>query len=204
MQCFVRRIHNSSFQLKNLTKIIDNAKRTSKLKGAPTIYNPKSSASNYKGYMRAKLPAGLYLNQAPSSPAGSINSETIPSSFLPSNDPRKQFSKELASRDVLAKSDSPPVLPGRSTLKGKSYHLNPEQIEQIRKLRLEDPANNTRKSLASQYNVSPLFISMVSEPPKEWKQEMDSRLTTIKSKWHVRRASAREDRKRRKDLWYRA
>ncbi|GAV51941.1 hypothetical protein ZYGR_0AF04130 [Zygosaccharomyces rouxii] len=204
MQCFVRRIHNSSSQLKNLAKLIDNSKKTPELKGAPTIYNSKNSASNYKGYMRAKVPAGLYFNQAPSSPAGSINSETIPSSFLPSNDPRKQFSQELASRDVLAKSDAPPVLPGRSTLKGKSYHLNPEQIEEIRRLRLEDPSKNTRKSLASKYNVSPLFVSMVSEPPKEWKQEMDSRLTTIKSKWHVKRAAAREDRKRRKDLWYRA
>ncbi|CAR25945.1 ZYRO0A11792p [Zygosaccharomyces rouxii] len=204
MQCFVRRIHNSSFQLKNLSKIINNSKKTPELKGASTIYNAKSSASNYKGYMRAKVPAGLYFNRAPSSPTGSINSETIPSSFLPSNDPRKQLVQEIASKDVLSKPDAPPVLPSRSSLQGKSYHLNPEQIEQIRRLRLEDPAKNTRKSLASQYNVSPLFISMVSEPPKEWKQEMDSRLTTIKSKWHVKRVTAREDRKRRKELWYRS
>lgn len=204
MQCFVRRIHSSKPQLKNLAKNVDNSKKISELKGSPTIYNPKSSASNYKGYIRAKVPAGLYFNQAPSSPAGSINSETIPSSFLPSNDPRKQFSQELASRDVLAKSNAPPVLPGRSTLQDKSYHLNPEQIEEIRRLRLQDPVKNTRKSLASQYNVSPLFISMVSEPPKEWKQQMDSRLATIKSKWHVKRAAAREDRRARKDLWYRA
>lgn len=154
--------------------------------------------------MRAKVPPGLYFNQAPSSPTGSINSETIPSSFLPSTDPRKELIQSIASRDVLARSNAPPVFPSRSSLQGKSYHLNTDQIEEIRKLRLEDPAKNTRKSLASKYNVSPLFISMVSEPPKEWKQEMDSRLSAIKSTWHARRTAAREDKKRRKELWYRA
>lgn len=206
MQLFVRRFHYQRPCLKNLSKFVDKTKKTPELRGAPTIYNAKSSASNYKGYMRAKVPPGLYLNRAQSSPTGSINSETIPVSFLPQTDPRRPLAKELASSDVLANHNAPPVLPGHSTLQagGKRYHLKPEQINEIQRLRSEHPEKNSRKALAKQFNVSPLFISLVSEAPEEWKTEMNSRLAEIKTNWHDRRALAREDRKKRKQLWYRA
>ncbi|AQZ17008.1 MRPL20 (YKR085C) [Zygosaccharomyces parabailii] len=205
MQSFVRRFHSQRIYLKNLSKFVDKSKKTPELRGAPTIYNDKSSASNYKGYLRAKVPPGLYLNLSQSSPTGSINSETIPASFLPKNDPRRPLTQELAGRDVLANCNAPPVLPGHSTITGsKEYHLTPEHVQEIQKLRSENPQKNSRKALAKHFNVSPLFISLVSEAPKSWKDQMDLRLAEIKSNWHSRRALAREDRKKRKDFWYRA
>lgn len=174
------------------------------LKGAQTIYNPRSSASNYKGYMKAKIPAGLYYNPAQSSAMGSINSETIPLSFLAKDDPRRKFVTKLRANDKLESATGPPVLCNKSTFKGKDYHLEPEQIQEIIKLRANNPELYTRKVLAKKFKVSPLFISLVSTVSKARKAEMDDRLQTIKSKWHDKRVIARQDRKKRKELWYKA
>lgn len=196
----VRLFSTSARAAKDLSKIIDKSGKIPKIVGPATIYNPKSSASNYKGYLKAKLPAGLYCDPAPSSIHGSIHSETIPKSFLPANDPRREIVDELTAKDAEI-SKVAPVLHNKGE---KTYHLKPEDIEEIKRLRLEDPVKNSRKALAKRFKCSPLFISLVSEPPKERKEEMEQVLEMIKSQWHPLRAAARADRKKRKALWYRA
>lgn len=192
---------------KGVSKFIkSNGKGLPLLKGSPTIYNSVTSASNYKGFLKAKIPSGLYFNPAQSSPTGSINSETIPLSFLPKDDPRRVINKNIASHDRLQGKFAPPVLCSKSTLRdeGKTYHLNPSNIEEIKKLRIENPDIYTRKVLAKQFKVSPLFISMITEASESRKVEMNRRLDIIKSKWHEKRSIARSDRKKRKELWYTA
>ncbi|AET39120.1 mitochondrial 54S ribosomal protein mL58 Ecym_4038 [Eremothecium cymbalariae DBVPG len=185
---------------KDLSKAIEKSGSIHHLHGTPTIYNKTSSASNYKGYMKAKIPPGTYFTPAPSSSTGSNNSETIPKSFLPKNDIRRQFVDRLRSKDASISKNAPPL-----QVKGeKSYHLSPQEIREIIRLRNEDPDKYTRKVLAKKFNVSPLFISIVSDAPAERKAEMDKRLASIKLKWHPGRKVAREDRKKRKELWYRA
>ncbi|CDO91874.1 unnamed protein product [Kluyveromyces dobzhanskii CBS 2104] len=196
----VRLFSTSARVAKDVSKIIDRSGKIAKIVGPATIYNSKSSAWNYKGYMKAKLPGGLYYDPAPSSIHGSINSETIPKSFLEANDPRLDIIDDLT-QGHAAVSRVAPVL----NVKGeKTYHLKPEDIAEIKRLRLEDPVKNSRKTLAKKYNCSPLFISIVSEPPKERQIEMSHRLETIKSQWHPKRTLARAERKKRKTLWYRA
>ncbi|QEU58568.1 Mrpl20 [Kluyveromyces lactis] len=196
----VRLFSTSARAAKDLSKIIDKSGKIPKIVGPATIYNPKSSASNYKGYLKAKIPAGLYYDPAPSSIHGSTNSETIPKSFLPATDPRHNIIDDLTQGNAEI-SRVAPVLHEKGE---KTYHLKPEDIAEIRRLRLEDPVKNSRKALAKKYNCSPLFISIVSEPPKERKTEMNEVLETIKSQWHPKRALARAERKKRKELWYRA
>lgn len=175
------------------------------LRGAQTIYNPRTSASNYKGYLKAKIPSGMYYNPAQSSMMGSINSETMPQAFMAKDDPRRELIKQLRPNDAAMSQTAPPVLCNQSTLAGKkTYHLNSEQIAEIVHLRSTNPEVYSRKKLAQQFNVSPLFISMVSSASKERKAEMANRLETIKSKWHKKRTLARRDREKRKELWYRA
>ena len=82
--------------------------------------------------------------------------------------------------------------------------MKPEQVAEIVKLRQGDPEKYSRKKLAQMYNVSPLFISLVSSVPQKRKDEMDKRLSNIKSHWNSRRTIARDDRQKRKSLWYRA
>ncbi|SMN22293.1 similar to Saccharomyces cerevisiae YKR085C MRPL20 Mitochondrial ribosomal protein of the large subunit [Maudiozyma saulgeensis] len=203
MLAFKRGIHACSTKGKEAaSKATSNAFK--ELKGVQTIYNPRTSASNYKGYLKNKTPAGMYYNPAQSATTGSINSETIPLSFLAKDDPRRSFIKQLRTQDAVESKYGPPVLVGKSTVEGKSYHLQPEQIAEIIKLRSSDPVTNTRKKLAKQFDVSPLFISLVSSAPKSRITEMNKRLNTIKSSWHKQREIARDDRKKRKQLWYRA
>ncbi|EDO19551.1 hypothetical protein Kpol_1018p84 [Vanderwaltozyma polyspora DSM 70294] len=206
MYKIVRKFHSNGVHFKDLSKFVDKSTKIPTLKSSPTLYNPVSSSSNYKGYLRAKVERGFYYQPSQSSVTGSINSETIPSLFLAKDDPRKNIASHISDNDPLKAVDAPPALVGKSTLRaeGKTYHLKPEQIEEIKKLRSQDPEKYTRKVLAKKYNVSALFISLVASAPKERVQEMDRRLNVIKSQWHPRRAIAREDRKKRKELWYRA
>ncbi|KAL3237556.1 mitochondrial 54S ribosomal protein mL58 [Nakaseomyces bracarensis] len=196
--------------LKGVGKFVvrNSNKPVKELRGTPTIYNSTNSASNSKGYLKAGrlLEPGLYLNRAQSSSMGSTNIETLPLAFIPRDDPRRKYLKHLKyqEKDLQLSKLAPPVLVSKSTIEGKKYDLKPEDVAEIQRLRTEDPVKNSRKALAQKYNVSPLFISIVSEAPEAHTLEMNSRLQTIKSKWHPKRAIAREDRKKRQELWYRA
>ncbi|QLQ81985.1 hypothetical protein HG537_0G02390 [Torulaspora globosa] len=203
MQSFTRKLHVSSLRAKNVAKFIDTSKNIPQLRSTPTIYNPKSSASNPKGYMKAKIPGGLYYQPAQSSPTGSINSETYPTSFLPAGDSRRTLIEKLRSDDRLQGDHAPPVLTSKSTMTEKTYHLKPSDVAEIQRLRSENPEVYTRKALAQQFKVSRLFISLVSDASTQRKQEMDSRLDQIKSQWHEKRRAARTDRIKRKQYWYR-
>lgn len=206
MLSFIRQLHSSSYRLKDLAKFVDKSTKIPTLKGSPTIYNPVNSASNYKGYMRAKVEPGMYYNPVQSLPTGSTNIETFPSMFLAKDDPRLELIETLQGNDPLKTDFAPPVLISKSTanVNGKMYHLKPEQIEEIISLRESNPEKYTRKVLAKKFDVSPLFISLVSQAPKARLEEMESRLEIIKLNFHPKRAIAREDRKKRKWLWYRA
>ncbi|KAH7588764.1 Mitochondrial ribosomal protein subunit L20 [Nakaseomyces glabratus] len=205
-----RGFHSGSAMMKGVDKFVvrNSTKPMKELRGSPTIYNSTNSSSNSKGYLKAQrlLEPGLYLNRAQSSPMGSTNIETIPLGFIPKDDPRREYIRHLKyqEKDKQLSKLAPPVLVSKSTVEGKKYHLQPEDISEIKRLRLEDPVKNNRKALAEKFGVSPLFISIVSEPPKSHKEEMKSRLETIKSKWHAKRAIARSDRQKRQELWYRA
>lgn len=105
---------------------------------------------------------------------------------------------------VVQATHSPNVLVSKSTVNGKTYHLGPQEVEKIQRLRQENPQKYTRKVLAAKYGVSPLFVSLISKPNGQRAQEMEGRLQEIKSRWKDKRFVAREDRKRRKLLWYQA
>ncbi|SCV03682.1 LAMI_0H10110g1_1 [Lachancea mirantina] len=201
MLSFSRRFHAVSTQLKRPIDLVEKAGRSiPKLKATPNLYNPKSSAHNYRGVMRAKIEPGLYHHPSQSLSTGSINSETIPKAFLPSNDPRRQFLDDIRSGDQVQAQEGAVLCAS----KDKTYHLEPNQIAEIIALRAENPEKYTRKALAKQFNVSPLFISLVSSASTQRKAEMAGRLHAIKQQWHPKRTLARDDRKKRKELWYRA
>ncbi|SCU85375.1 LAME_0D01112g1_1 [Lachancea meyersii CBS 8951] len=197
---FVRQLQTSAKLSNETTKAVKNANsKFKKLKSTPNLYNPKSSAYSYRGVLRAKIEPGVYHQPSQSSSTGSINSETFPRAFLPREDPRTKFVQLLRPHDRLQASWAPPL----HEKKEKSYHLNPEQIAKIKSLRLENPEKYTRRALAKKFNVSPLFVSLVSSATPTRKADMMQRLQSIKDDWHPKRALARDDRKKRKELWYR-
>lgn len=200
MKSFVRQLHASAKCFQDASKQRGNLKKITQLKSTPNLYNSRSSASNYRGVLRAKIEPGLYHEPSQASPSGSINSETIPKSFLPKDDPRRQLVQALRPRDHI-QSEFAPMLHQR---KEKTHHLNGDDVAEIKRLRNEDPEKYTRKALAQKFGVSPLFISLVSSAPASRTTAMAERLELIKQNWHPKRALAREDRKKRKVLWYRA
>ncbi|SCV06193.1 LANO_0H24146g1_1 [Lachancea nothofagi CBS 11611] len=196
---FIRHFHAPARLESEISKVVKNGKKMQQMKATANLYNPKSSASSYKGVLRAKIEPGLYHHPAHSSDTGSINSETFPRAFLPNDDPRRKFVQTLRPREHQQSSWAPPL----HQKKDKTYHLSPEQVAEIQKLRLENPEKYTRKALAQRFNVSPLFISLISSVSETRSFEMAQRLDAIKQNWHPRRAIARDDRKKRKELWYR-
>ncbi|CAI4034838.1 hypothetical protein SMKI_11G2900 [Saccharomyces mikatae IFO 1815] len=166
-----------------------------------SVYNKTKSASNYKGYFKHKDAPGMYYQPSESIGTGSINSETIPRSFMAASDPRRGFDVPVQGAKPQ---HCPNVLVSKSTVNGKTYHLGPQEIEEIQRLRYENPQKYTRKFLAAKYGISPLFVSLISKPSDQQVQNMESRLTDIQSSWKEKRRVAREDRKRRKLLWYQA
>ncbi|CCK69737.1 mitochondrial 54S ribosomal protein mL58 KNAG_0C06440 [Huiozyma naganishii CBS 8797] len=170
--------------------------------GPCTIYNAQKSAWNPRGYLKYKWSPGVHFDPAPSSPTGSINSETIPRSFIPKSDPRAAQRGPPPSPLHTDVALAPRVLEGKRH--EKSYHLTPSDVQRIQELRARDSAKHTRKRLANMFHVSPLFISMVSTAPAAQTLEMRTRLAQIQSNWSEGRTRARRDAHRRKQLWYRA
>lgn len=153
----------------------------------PTTYHPTKSASTTK----ILLPTGVVHNP----PASAPTPYQTPSAFLPKDDPRREAVWNTKKQDV----DTMPPLNERE----KKYHLTEAEIQEIQKLRLQDPETWTRKALAEKFQCSPFFISMVSTPDPARLQEMNRRLEVIKSRWTEHREIARRDRKRRREIWLR-
>lgn len=174
---FIR--HSSSNKSKKLNKA-----RTDIPTRFPTQFNPIRSASN----PRIQLPKGLSYNPAPSAPTP----YQTPEAFLPKNDKRKiRYEAQPYPTE-----DMPPLRQPAQ----KNYNLTPEQIEEIQQLRLQDPVEWNRKNLAKKFNCSEFVISLVSNPPKGHIEEMDRRLSAIKSLWTETRTRTRYERERRKKM----
>lgn len=83
----------------------------------------------------------------------------------------------------------------------KKYHLTPHDVEEIRRLRTQDPYTWTRKKLAEKFDCSQFFVGMVAEAPPEKKEMEFAKEEAAKARWGKRRRYAREDRQKRRELW---
>ena len=144
-------------------------------------------------------------------PSSAPNVYHTPLKFLPKSDPRRKL-HSLAPMS----SATPPSTPSTSSeanaasspqrLKSirpqyeKKYHLGPEQMEEIRRLRKEDPKKWSRIRLAEKFECSQFFIGLCCCAP-EVKEERDRELEAIKKRWGRKKTEAREERKARKALW---
>jgi hypothetical protein len=106
----------------------------------------------------------------------------------------------LAARKLGHVSPSAETLPTVRPQYEKKYHLKQEQIDEIRKLRAEDPRKWTRVRLAEKFECSQFFVSLCCSAP-EIKKEQDLKLEEVKSRWGRRKTEARQARQERKKLW---
>ncbi|KAI0468107.1 mitochondrial ribosomal protein subunit L20-domain-containing protein [Xylaria cf. heliscus] len=129
-----------------------------------------------------------------------------PFKFLPKSDPRRQ-----ANLSQLLRSASDPHASGRSTtqlpppsraseLREKRYNVTKEQVEEMRKLRAENPEKWSVLNLADKFECSPLFVMMCCRASPEHKANERERLQAIKARWGPIRTTARDDRRKRMAL----
>jgi hypothetical protein len=116
-----------------------------------------------------------------------------PNIFLPDNDRRKIITQSTQ--------QLPPTLPNYQE---KRYHVTEEQMTEMRQLRKDNPSEWSVKKLSKKYDCSPVFVSFVtSEVAKEQKEKQKQVTDFVKSRWGIKRRTAREDRAVRKDRWFR-
>lgn len=74
----------------------------------------------------------------------------------------------------------------------------------MRRLRTEDPIEWSAKKLAKKFDTSSLFVGFVTEGIAKEKKEQQKQVTeVVRSRWGVKRRTAREDRALRKERWAR-
>ena len=144
-------------------------------------------------------------------PSSAPNVYHTPQKFLPRSDPRRKLhslapvSSATPPSTPAASSPSAPQTPVQSLRPvrkshEKKYHLGQEEINEIRRLRAEDPRKWTRIALAEKFECSQFFVSLCCTSPIMAK-ENENRLQEVKSKWGRSKTEAREDRSTRKKLW---
>lgn len=122
-----------------------------------------------------------------------------PSKFLPPNDRRRQLLAEIPGQAPSSHTSKLPP-PVRKPYE-KQYHLTAADMEEIRRLRRENPDVWTRDRLAKRFDCSNLFVGIVCEASPERKEAQQQILEAVKLKWGRRRRIAREDRTKRRELW---
>ncbi|KAF2773826.1 hypothetical protein EJ03DRAFT_258828, partial [Teratosphaeria nubilosa] len=157
------------------------------------IYNPPSSVPNVYHTPQKFLPK--------TDPR--IKIHTAAQASAAANQPPSTSTSRLLPQQPMTKQPLPePIRP----IYQKKYHVTPEQVEEIRKLRKEDPKHWTRYRLAEKYDCSQFFIGLCwSTPeaatPPDLAAQYKADLENIKSKWGPRKREAREMRSERKKLW---
>lgn len=127
-----------------------------------------------------------------------------PLKFLPKDDRRRQLYASLdphQSHHLDANRPRAPLPPPVRKPYEKKYHLTAEDVDEIRRLRSDDPVKWSRDKLAAKFECSQLFVGIVCEASKEHKDKHIKITEAVKSKWGRRKQMAREDRVRRRETW---
>lgn len=140
-----------------------------------------------------------------SPPSSKASVYHTPFKFLPRSDPRRQANlSQLLQRSSSSSSSDPSStstnLPPELKAPPRKYNVTKEQVEEMRRLRAEDPAKWSVLKLAERYDCAPIFVMMCCRASAEHRDKERARLEAIKARWGPVRSSAREERKKRKAL----
>jgi len=156
-------------------------------------------------------------------PSSAPNVYHTPLKFLPQQDKRRQImaaAQSYANKASLSRQTSNIAAPGTPLADSsrlpprpsaalpqplrepyeKKYHLSEAQVDEIRRLRHQDPDTWTRIRLAEKFGCSQFFVGLVAKNEEKAKR-VESMHEEARRKWGARRREAREDRGRRKVLW---
>lgn len=165
----------------------------------------QSSYRRTKQRLRVKPDASFRPSNQPheeivfNPPSSAPTAFHTPSIFLPDGDKRKSLTEHPSNNNIIHEK----LAPATTKPQEKRYHLTKEDVEQIRKLRVEDPITWSKYKLARRYECSAYFINMVCRTIPEKYEIQKKVLDAVTSRWGAKRRMAREDRKLRKEAWNR-
>ncbi|KAL7959476.1 mitochondrial ribosomal protein subunit L20 domain-containing protein [Trichoderma compactum] len=142
-------------------------------------------------------------------PASEASPAHTPFIFLPRNDPRRLAITRLRSTAndpaAYSKANGEHQLPPEMRYKRRQpkYNLTKEHIEEMRRLRSEDPLTWSVQKLARKFECSTVFVQMAAPAPPEHLQWLKGKLERKMERWGPKKTQAREDRKRRAEMLYR-
>ena len=147
----------------------------------------------------------IIYNPPPSAP----NVYHTPTIFLPKSDKRRQMHDLATQRDPQLAAGATPwsseqrLPPPVRKPYEKRYHITELQMEEMRRLKKEDPLAWSIGALAKRFDCSRVFVGFVTEGLSGENQKQQKMVTeVIKSRWGTKRRVAREDRALRKERWY--
>ncbi|KAK9462839.1 mitochondrial 54S ribosomal protein mL58 [Lipomyces oligophaga] len=151
----------------------------------PTLYNPKTAANRAAPI----LPPGLTYNPPPSS----ASPFDTPDIFVPAS-----IRANIASLPCL-KVLPPPL----KTFKEKQYHLDDQTVEEIRRLRKQDPQQWTKKALSLKFGCSQNFVHIVCNGigSDSGKASFLRKRNESRALWSPAKLQSRIHREKRKELW---
>lgn len=103
--------------------------------------------------------------------------------------------------EAIADADLPPQM--RYKRRTARYHLKEEDVEEIRRLRAEDPIRWSVGKLAAKFECSEVFVKIVAPASQEHHEWLQGKLERKMARWGPKKLQAREDRKRRAEMVYR-
>ncbi|GAB0133265.1 heat shock protein 30 family protein B homeolog f [Epichloe bromicola] len=151
--------------------------------------------------------ADTIIYNPPSSEASPAHTPFI---FLPRGDPRRLALLRMRSTpgapaplngEGIADADLPPQM--RYKRRTARYHLTEEDVEEIRRLRAEDPIRWSVGKLAAKFECSEVFVKIVAPASQEHHEWLQGKLERKMARWGPKKLQAREDRKRRAEMVYR-
>jgi hypothetical protein len=145
-------------------------------------------------------------------PSSEASPEHTPFIFLPRSDPRRLAIIRLRGSEndptaynttavATADGDLPPEMSYKR--RQPKYNLTKEHIEEMRRLRSEDPLTWSVQKLARKFECSTVFVQMAAPAPPEHLQWLKGKMERKMERWGPKRTLAREDRKRRAEMLYR-
>ncbi|KAK3500141.1 mitochondrial ribosomal protein subunit L20-domain-containing protein [Neurospora hispaniola] len=165
----------------------------------------------HESFLNVPVEGDRIIFNPPSSEASVYHT---PFKFLPRSDPRRRaniyklfkppqapITTPESSTDAAADQhgDLPPVLYNPT----KSYNVTPEQVEEIRELRAKDPKKYSVTYLSNKYNCTKVFIMMCTQAPREHQEQHKLARARTAENWGPRRAAAKLDARRRKEMLHR-
>lgn len=143
-------------------------------------------------------------NPPPSMP----NVYHTPLMFLPKHDKRRLLQqpsehKFMVNTPAYTPSGQQRLPPPVSQPYTKKYHLTEADVEEMRRLRAEDPMEWSVGKLAKKFDCSRMFVQTATSSVAQGKKELQQQvLEIVKSRWGTKRRVAREDRALRRERWY--